>query len=128
MWNKSEKNGMEINDELLACYVEGTATAEERAQVRQYLCEHPEEYVHILSLMDEDIEDHLNEYAEDSCEIVPFESSFSDIACSAAAFAPQQKKISSKNKSRLLRMDGFYERLGRLYDDMRDENMTRSGC
>jgi len=84
---------MEINDELLACYVEGTATAEERAQVRQYLCEHPEEYVHILSLMDEDIEDHLNEYAEDSCEIVPFESSFSDIACSAAAFAPQHREL-----------------------------------
>lgn len=118
MWNKSEKNGMEINDELLACYVEGTATAEERAQVRQYLCEHPEEYVHILSLMDEDTEDHLNEYAEESCEIEPFESSFSDISCSAAAFAPQQKKIASKNKSKLLRMDGLYDRLKILTEEL----------
>lgn len=109
---------MEINDELIACYVEGAATAEEQAEVRQYLYEHPEEYVHILSLMDEDTEDYLNEYAEDSCEIVPFESSFSDIACSAAAFAPQQKKISSKNKPKLSRMNGFYDRLGKLCNDL----------
>lgn len=118
MWNKSEKNGMEINDELLACYVEGTATAEERAQVRQYLCEHPEEYMHILSLIDEDTEDYLNEYSEDSCDIIPFDSSFSDIACSAAAFAPQQKKISSKSKSKLLRMDEFYNRLDILREEL----------
>ena len=118
MWNKSEKNGMEINDELLACYVEGTATAEERAQVRQYLCEHPEEYMHILSLIDEDTEDYLNEYAEESCEIVPFESSFSDIACSAAAFAPPQRKFPLKNKSKLLRVDEFYDRLDILTEEL----------
>lgn len=120
MWNKSEKNGMEINDELLACYVEGTATAEEQAQARQYLCEHPEEYMHILSLMDEDTEDYLNEYSEASCDIIPFESSFSDIACSAAAFAPQHKKISSKNKLKLLRMDGLCDRLNMLNSEFND--------
>ena len=120
MWNKSEKNGMEINDELLACYVEGTATAEEQAEVRQYLCEHPEEYMHLLCLMDEDTEDYLNEYAEESCEIVSFESSFSDIACSAAAFAPQQKKISSNNKSKLSRMDGLCDRLNMLNSEFND--------
>ena len=102
---------MEINDELIACYVEGTATAEEQAEVRQYLCEHPEEYMHLLCLMDKDTEDYLNEYAEESCEIVPLESSFADIACSAAAFAPQQKEISSKSKSKFLRMDEFHNRL-----------------
>lgn len=109
---------MEINDELLACYVEGTATAEEQVQVRRYLCKHPEEYMHILSLMDEDTEDYLNEYSEDSCDIIPFESSFSDIACSAAAFAPQQRKTASKNKSKLLRMDEFYDRLGILTEEL----------
>lgn len=109
---------MEINDELIACYVEGTATAEEQAEVRQYLCEHPEEYMHLLCLMDKDTEDYLNGYAEESCEIVPFESSFSDISCSAAAFAPQQKKTSSKNKSKLLRMDGLCDRLNRMSNDL----------
>lgn len=109
---------MEINDELIACYVEGTATAEEQAEVRQYLCEHPEEYMHLLCLMDEDTEDYLNEYVEESCEIVPFESSFSDIACSAAAFAPQQKKISSKNKSKLSRMDELYDKMDILSEEL----------
>lgn len=109
---------MEINDELIACYAEGTATAEEQAEVRQYLCEHPEEYTHLLYLMDADIEDCLNEYPEESCDIIPFESSFSDIACSAAAFAPQQKKISSKNKSKLLRTDEVYDRLVILSEEL----------
>lgn len=103
---------MEINDELIACYVEGTATAEERALVRQYLCKHPEEYMHLLCLMDADIEDYLNEYAEESCDIVPFESSFTDIACSAAAFAPQQNKpCKSKGLSEKPKMSGWYGRL-----------------
>ena len=50
---------MEVNEELLACYIEGTATAEEQEQVRQYLCKHPEENMHILCLMDEDTEDYF---------------------------------------------------------------------
>ena len=29
---------MKISDELLACYVEGTVTSEERNFVREYLC------------------------------------------------------------------------------------------
>lgn len=70
--------------------------------------------------MDEDTEDYLNEYSEDSCDIIPFESSFSDIACSAAAFAPQRKKVPSKIKSKLLRMDEFYDRLGRLNSELND--------
>ena len=43
---------MKISDELIACYVEGTVTAEERNFVRRYLCEHPETYEHILCLME----------------------------------------------------------------------------
>lgn len=103
---------MEINEELLACYIEGTATAEERAQVRQYLCKHPEECMHILCVMDTDIEDYMNEYAEDTCDVIPLESSFSDIACSAAAFAPQQN-TSHKSKGLLEKpkMSGWYGRL-----------------
>lgn len=111
---------MEINDELIACYVEGTATAEEQAEVRQYLCEHPEEYMHLLCLMDEDTEDYLNEYAEESCEIVPLESSFSDIACSAAAFAPQQRKqrINSMKIHQVNKIDYFNRNLGKLSHEL----------
>ena len=52
---------MKISDELIACYVEGTVTAEERNFVRRYLCEHPETYEHILCLMDNDTVDYLGE-------------------------------------------------------------------
>ena len=109
---------MEVNEELLACYIEGTATAEEQEQVRQYLCKHPEENMHILCLMDEDTEDYLNEFSEDSCDIIPFESSFSDIACSAAAFVPQQKRVSSKKETKLLRTDEVYDRLDVLREEL----------
>lgn len=110
---------MEINDELIACYLEGTATAEEQAEVRRYLCEHPEEYMHLLCLMDENTEDYLNEYAEEPCEIIPFESSFSDIACSAAAFAPQQGgRFIPKNKQKSARINGLYDRLGQLCNEL----------
>ena len=52
---------MKISDELIACYVEGTVTAEERNFVRKYLCEHPEEYERVLCLMDNDTVDYLGE-------------------------------------------------------------------
>lgn len=50
---------MKISDELIACYVEGTVTAEERNFIRKYLCEHPEEYERVLCLMDNDTIDYL---------------------------------------------------------------------
>lgn len=79
---------MKISDELIACYVEGTVTAEERNFVRRYLCEHPETYEHILCLMDNDTVDYLGEQLEISDNCIPMnESSFSEIAYSAAAFA-----------------------------------------
>lgn len=43
---------MEINQELIACYIDGTATEEERNLVRKYMCEHPSCYEEILSLIE----------------------------------------------------------------------------
>ena len=45
---------MQINDELIARYLDGTATTEERNKVRKYLCAHPEEFQHLLCSMDKD--------------------------------------------------------------------------
>lgn len=110
---------MKINDELIACYIEGDMTAEERNFVRKYLREHPEEYEHVLCLMDNDTADYLNEYAEESCEMIPFESSFSDIAYSAAAFAPQQNKpCNQKDKPKISKMNGWYDRLIGMSKDL----------
>lgn len=68
---------MKISDELIACYVEGTVTAEERNFVRRYLCEHPETYEHILCLMDNDTVDYLGEQLEISDNCIPMNESSS---------------------------------------------------
>ena len=59
-----------INDELLACYVEGIATPEEQTLVRDYLTKNPEEYERVLYMMDLDREDYINEQIENSQDII----------------------------------------------------------
>ena len=59
-----------INDELLACYVEGIATPEEQTLVRDYLAQNPEEYERVLYMMDLDREDYINEQIENSQDII----------------------------------------------------------
>lgn len=54
LWNKYERNGMDISDELIGCYIEGTCTGEELQAVREYLVKNPEEYDRIICLMDND--------------------------------------------------------------------------
>ncbi len=110
---------MEITDEIIACYVEGTATPEERRLVRDYLGRHPEEYERILCLMDNDTADFLEERNEaaDECLMMD-ESSFSNIAYSAAAFAPEQsRRVQAKAK-----YDNpdqkLYGRLNDLWDEL----------
>lgn len=111
---------MKISDELIACYVEGTVTAEERNFVRKYLCEHPEEYERVLCLMDNDTADYLGEQLEISENCIPMnEASFSDIAYSAAAFAPEQNNLFiPKTDTNLSRVNGLYDRLRKMNDDL----------
>ncbi|MBQ2980141.1 MAG: hypothetical protein IJE18_08560 [Bacteroidaceae bacterium] len=111
---------MEMSDELIACYVEGKVTPEERNFVRKYLCEHPEEYECILSLIDNDTEDYLGQQLPISADCISMnETSFSDIAYSAAAFAPEQNNLSiHKPKSNLPDVNGIYDRLRRLSDEL----------
>lgn len=86
---------MKISNELLAAYAEGNVSIEERNQVRQYLSENPAELESVMMMMDEDYE--LDPYADEDYSSQNFnigsmahvdEESFSDIALSAAAFAP----------------------------------------
>ena len=82
---------MKLSDELIARYVEGKATLEERREVRRYLCLHPGEMENILLLMDDDIDDYLDEWSvEDDESQNNIETSFSDISLSAVAFASGQ--------------------------------------
>lgn len=51
---------METNAELIARYIDGTVTQEERQRVREYLSSHQEEYEYVLYLMDRNLEDNYN--------------------------------------------------------------------
>lgn len=63
---------MEVNDELMASYVDGTATLEERKLVRAYLSKHPEQYEHLLALMDKDkLMPKEEEISDCLCEMMP---------------------------------------------------------
>lgn len=106
-----------INDELLACYVEGIATPEEQTLVRDYLAKNPEEYERVLYMMDLDREDYLGEMIEDnSNNIVPLNDSVgTNITLSAAAFVPQKsmktKGHITKRTNKSLRITGLQDRL-----------------
>ena len=114
---------MKISDELIACYVEGTVTAEERNFVRKYLCEHPEEYERVLCLMDNDTVDYLGEQLENSDNCIPMnEESFSDIAYSAAAFAPNMNKKNipkrGSNRSRANELLDFLKKINKEINEI----------
>lgn len=111
---------MKVDDELIACYVDGNAGVEEQKIVRQYLCEHTEEYEHILCLMDNDTFDYLGEQLEICNNCVPMnEKSYSDIAYSAAAFAPEQNKLFiPKHNSKSSKTSGLYDRLINMSDEI----------
>ena len=111
---------MEISDEMIGCYVEGILTEEERTFVQEYLRMHPEEYEHVLCLMDNYKIDYLDEQLDivDSCTSSE-ETSFYDIAYSAAAFAPQRKKLFKvKGESNSLKVNGLYDRLTRMSNEL----------
>lgn len=113
---------MNISDELIACYVEGTVTTEERNFVRKYLCNHPEEYERVLCLIDNDVVDYLGKQSEisDNCFSMN-ETSFANIAYSAAAFAPEQNNLFiPKQKSKLSKTNGLYDRLSKMSNELDD--------
>lgn len=111
---------MKISDELFACYVEGTATAEQRDFVRRYLCEHPEEYERVLCLIDNDTTDYLGEQLRPSLNSTPRnEASFADIAYSAAAFAPEQNNLFCHNVNpQTSRSSELYDRMSRMCNEI----------
>lgn len=109
-----------INDELLACYVEGIATPEEQILVRDYLAHNPEEYERVLYMMDLDREDYLREMIEDnSNNIVPLNDSIcTNITLSAAAFVPQKNKLIAKENHEQLRINGLLGRLSEMLKEI----------
>lgn len=117
---------MKLNDELIARYVDGSATLDERNVVRRYLCEHPEEMEAIVALMDADTDDYLDEWeeAEVSGEMSGKELSSSEIALSVAAFAPRyaSKRPEASECARVIqRNSGVLGRLSAMLKEMKEE-------
>lgn len=112
-------NAMLINDKIIACYLEGTLNVEEKNAVRQYLSEHPEKLESVLYAMDDFVEC-CPAGTEESDNIVSIdESSFYDIAYSAAAFAPQQRNSNVFHmKKHSDNSNDFLNRLNNLCDEI----------
>lgn len=112
---------MKISNELLAAYAEGNVSTEERNVVRQYLAEYPQELESVMMIMDEDYElevGDIEEYNDSSCKNNQ-QTSFHDIALSAAAFAPlninssfQKAAINTERGNFNQRMEALIEELG----------------
>ncbi len=115
---------MEITDEIIGCYIEGTATEEERIQVREYLCSHPEENEHLLFLMDNDTADFIGEQVEEEKLLIQeSHNTFFNMDCCEAAISPmcccmdtnssfhdnQKEKLSSRLKKLWKELDSLPE-------------------
>lgn len=119
---------MKISDELIACYIDGTATAEERNIVRKYLCEHPEEYERIVCLMSNDTTDYLGEQRDISGDSAfMHDDIFSNLSFSAAAFAPHLGEFCNmadedeeEKKNPFSNRKGLHDRLNKMCDELDD--------
>lgn len=109
---------MVITDELIAAYIDGNTTVEERRLVHRYLAIHPEEQDLVFALMDE-VEECSVETEVSSVDSFQKEQSFNDIAYAAAAFAPRKvidhrtnvKRLVKKSQERRLRMSALWKEL-----------------
>lgn len=108
---------MVITEEIIAAYIEGKVSADERKEVRHYLVEHPEIQDLVFALMDEEVSE--QEDVEAKSISLYSEQSFSDIAYAAAAFAPKlsiepqatQESIENHISQRQKRMSAFWNEL-----------------
>lgn len=107
---------MEITNEIIAKYIDGTATPEEVSCVRQYLVQHPEENENILTLMD-DHEDYWDEWDDAGYENCK-DSVFSDIMMSAAAFAPTLRTVKRKKRSGAANGETLLSRMSNMLDEL----------
>lgn len=111
---------MKISNELLAAYAEGNVSAEERNVVRQYLTEYPQELESVMMMMDEDYELEVGDMEEDnvfSCNDKQ-QSSFHDIALSAAAFVPLNAQHPFQETTKNIERGNFNQQMEMLIEEL----------
>lgn len=118
---------MEITNEILAAYAEGKVSVEERNQVREYLMQHPSKLESVMTVMDEDYELELCDaddlFSVEKSGVSSKVQSFSDIALSAAAFAPisaasECSQPILKKACSSVRKESFSERMNTFLDEL----------
>ena len=109
---------MAINEEIIAAYIEGKVSKEERQEIRRYLSVHPETRDLILAIMGEDIN---VDFQEEQAHTVPIRKvqSFSDISFAAAAFAPRSV-IEHKDQKKIVeqRLDLSKTKMSELWEEV----------
>lgn len=102
---------MVINEEIIAAYIEGNVTVEERKKVREFLAQNHIEQDLVFSLMegtnalDEDCQEQKPKVISENQE-----HSFREIAYSAAAFAPKTELEAPQGKGQ----NRIAQRIGRM--------------
>lgn len=118
---------MKVTNEILAAYAEGKVSAEERNQVREYLMQYPSKLESVMTVMDEDYELELCDaddlFSVEKSDVSRKVQSFSDIALSAAAFAPisvasECSQPILKKACSSVRKESFSERMNKLIDEL----------
>lgn len=114
---------MKVTNEILAAYAEGNVSAEEQEMVRQYLMQHTSELEKVIAIMDEDYELEPYDIVDYGASVESNALPFSDIALSAAAFAPISKccessRLQIESKRSSVRKDSFDKRMSDLLKDI----------
>lgn len=118
---------MKVTNEILAAYAEWKVSVEERNQVREYLMQHPSKLESVMAMMNKDYELELCDAGDLSSVSTSCASgkvqSFSDMALSAAAFAPMCVECESpqpniKKAGLSVRKGYFREWMNTLLDEL----------
>lgn len=115
---------MLVNEELIAAYIDGNVTTEERNEVRRYLSAHPAEQDLVLSMMDDcdTIETEEEQSTHSNVISIQRDQSFGDIAYAAAAFAPQMQIAHPQNDDTVERFERRRSRMAAFLDELQNED------
>ncbi len=104
---------MEINLEILACYIDGTATEEERNIVREYLKKNPKCYEEMLNLIERSKESSSVKKEDETAFYNICESRKTSIQPMNFSFSASSKATKKSNDE-----NGFFSKTKRIFESL----------
>jgi hypothetical protein len=104
---------MEINLEILACYIDGTATEEERNIVREYLKKNPKCYEEMLNLIERSKESSSVKKEDETAFYNICESRKTSIQPMNFSFSASSKATKKSNDE-----SGFFSKTKRIFESL----------